>query len=79
MYGGLAAVAFAYLAVHPAASIAPAVRLNAYLLILEAVIGALCLWGLARTYRVVQWMIIEGCYLQKTMPDAEKRRATSSE
>ncbi len=77
LYGGVAVAAFAFIVIHPAASLARAIRLNGYLLLLAAVIGALCLWGLARTYRVFQWTIIDSYYLKTTMPEAEKPQAPS--
>ena len=79
LYGGVAVAAFAFIAIHPAASLARAIGLNGCLLLLGAVIGALCLWGLARTYRVFQRTIIDSYYLQKTMSNAEKPQAPSPE
>ncbi len=79
MYGGLAVAAIAFIVNHLAASLAPAVRMNGFLLLLAAVIGALCIWGKARTYRVFQRTIINSYYLEKTMPDAEKPQAIGPE
>lgn len=79
MYGGLAVAAIAFIVIHLAASLAPAVRMNGFLLLLAAVIGALCIWGKARTYRVFQRTIINSYYLEKTMPDAEKPQAIGPE
>ena len=79
MYGGLAVAAIAFIVIHLAASLAPEVRMNGYLLLLATVIGALCIWGMARTYRVYQRTIINSYYLEKTMPDAEKPQATGPE
>jgi hypothetical protein len=76
MHGGISVVMILTIIMHGFSIVFKNSTFNIYLIVVSSVIGAFSLWGLARTYRMFQWNVMNQYYVTKIKSSSAKEKLT---